>query len=162
MYSNSYWCFQPIGIEEGPELGTGSFAQVHLLKVREVRRFHSQRSLSISHSTASVSERSLQSASTVFDPNTDPESRSYYYAVKKVRQDLTGSGRKHGELIIGSKWAFYLFSILLIFSWFCSCNRFSRWSTISHFSLTSTHCEYWRSRWWARKQKLFYNHREIR
>lgn len=79
-----------------------------MLKVREVRRFHSQRSLSISHSTASVSERSLQSASTVFDPNTDPESRSYYYAVKKVRQDLTGSGRKHGELIIGSKWAFYL------------------------------------------------------
>lgn len=73
-------------------MGKGSYNNV-----REVRRFHSQRSLSISHSTASVSERSLQSASTVFDPNTDPESRSYYYAVKKVRQDLTGSGRKHGE-----------------------------------------------------------------
>lgn len=84
---------QILDIEEGPELGKGSYSNV-----REVRRFHSQRSLSISHSTASVSERSLQSASTVFDPNTDPESRSYYYAVKKVRQDLTGSGRKHAAI----------------------------------------------------------------
>ena len=49
--------------------------------IKEVVR----KSLSYGDFTKTRKKRSLQS---VFDPNTDPESRSYYYAVKKVRQDI--------------------------------------------------------------------------
>ncbi|GFH58653.1 hypothetical protein CTEN210_15129 [Chaetoceros tenuissimus] len=62
-------------IEEGLELGQGNFS-----KVREVKSFR-RNSMGASICSSTVSES--------FQPCVDPESRSYYYAVKKVRKDLS-------------------------------------------------------------------------
>ena len=96
-------------------MGRGCFSNVREVKSqRSLHSLHSQRSLQQSlHSQRSLQiegsgddEEGLSSrrgslksqVSTEFDSATDQPSRSYYYAVKKLREDLSESNRMSGAI----------------------------------------------------------------
>jgi serine/threonine protein kinase len=85
-------------IEEGPELGRGCFSNVREVKSqRSLHSIHSQRSFQIEcDDEEGLSSKSQ--VSTEFDAATDQPSRSYYYAVKKLRKDLSESNRMNGAI----------------------------------------------------------------
>lgn len=85
-------------IEEGPELGRGSFSNVREVKSRHsLHSIHSQRSFQIECDDEEGLSSQSQ-VSTEFDAATDQPSRSYYYAVKKLREDLSESNRMNGAI----------------------------------------------------------------